>query len=105
RSHERRETRMGALTIMAIRRAIEDAGITPDEIDGIVLTPDSTTGVSNDPNTPPPAGCASVFKMESFAQAGITRGDIDWILLNMPELKNVEFKMNGPVCMSVAFTT
>ena len=102
---ERPETSLGALTIIAIRKAIEDAGISPDEIDGIVLTPESTTGVSNDPMSPAPEGWDQVFKMVDFPQAGITRGDIDWILLNMPELKNVEFKMNGPVCMSVAFTT
>ena len=43
--------------------------------------------------------------MVDFPQAGITRGDIDWILLNMPELKNVKFMMNGPICMSVSFAT
>jgi hypothetical protein len=52
---EKPETSMGAQTILAIRKAIEDAGISPDEIDGLVLTPESTTGVTNDPNTPPPA--------------------------------------------------
>ena len=41
---EKPETSLGALTIIAIRKAIEDAGISPDEIDGIVLTPESTTG-------------------------------------------------------------
>lgn len=97
------ETSMGALTILAIRKAIEDAGISPDEIDGLVLTPESTTGVTNDPNTPPPAGWTDMFKMASFPQAGITRGDIDWILLNMPELTNVKFMMNGNGCMSVSF--
>src|SRR6185437_14289169 len=46
---EKPETSMGAMTIIAIRKAIADAGISPDEIDGLVLTPDSTTGVSKDP--------------------------------------------------------
>ena len=41
---EKPETSMGAMTIIAIRKAIADAGISPDEIDGLVLTPDSTTG-------------------------------------------------------------
>ena len=100
---EKPETSMGAMTIIAIRKAIADAGISPDEIDGLVLTPESTTGASNDPNTPPPPGWEQHFKMASFPQAGITRGDIDWILLNMPELKNVKFMMNGPICMSVSF--
>src|SRR5208283_5041103 len=86
-----------------IRKAIVDAGISPDEIDGLVLTPESTTGASNNPNTPPPPGWEQHFKMASFPQAGITRGDIDWLLLNMPELKNVKFMMNGNICMSVSF--
>jgi acetyl-CoA acetyltransferase len=100
---EKPETSMGAMTIIAIRKAISDAGISPDEIDGLVLTPDSTTGISKDPNTPPPPGWEQHFKMASFPQAGITRGDIDWLLLNMPELKNVKFMMNGAICMSVSF--
>ena len=69
---EKPETSMGAMTIIAIRKAIADAGISPDEIDGLVLTPESTTGVSNDPNTPPPPGWEQHFKMASFPQAGIT---------------------------------
>ncbi len=69
------------------------------------MTPESTTGVSNDPNSPPPEGWDRVFKMVDYPQAGITRGDIDWVLLNMPELTNVQFKMYGRGCMSVAFTT
>ncbi len=100
---EKPETSMGALTLIAIRKAIEDAGISPDEIDGLVLTPESTTGVSNDPNTPPPPGWDQVFKMTNVPQDGITVGSTDWILLNMPELKNVKFVMNGQMCMSVAF--
>src|ERR1700676_3802451 len=94
---EKPETSMGAMSIIAIRKAIADAGISPDEIDGLVLTPDSTTGVSNNPNTgttnnrtPPRAGGGNqLLKGASSPRAGITRGDIDWLLLNMPELKNV----------------
>jgi len=63
---EKPETSMGAQTILAIRNAIADAGISADEIDGLVLTPESTTGVTNDPNTPPPPGWTDVFKMASF---------------------------------------
>jgi len=100
---EKPETSMGAMTIVAIRNAIADAGISPADIDGIVITPESTTGATNDPNTPPPPGWTDTFKMADFPQAGITRGDIDWLLLNMPELTNVKFKMNGNGCMSVSF--
>ena len=59
---EKPETSMGAMTIIAIRKAIADAGISPDEIDGLVLTPESTTGISNDPNTPPPRAGSSTSK-------------------------------------------
>jgi acetyl-CoA acetyltransferase len=102
---EKPETSMGALTIDAIRKAIADAGISPHDVDGIVMTPESTTGVTNDPNTPPPEGWTNVFKMVDYPQAGITRGDIDWTLLNMPELDNIKFKMYGRGCMSVALCT
>ena len=40
------ETSVGAWTILAIRNAMEDAGVSPEEVDGIVLTPDTSTGVS-----------------------------------------------------------
>ena len=39
---EQPETSMGALTIDAIRKAIADAGISPHDVDGIVMTPEST---------------------------------------------------------------
>ena len=99
------ENSMGAYTIAAIRKAIEDAGIRPEEVDGLVMTAESTMGAPTDPNTPPPQGWEKAFKMASFPQAGITRGDIDWLLLNMPELKNVKFTMYGVNCMSVSFVT
>ena len=95
---------MGALTIIAIRKAIEDAGISPSEIDGIVLTAGVDDGDLERPEHAAAAGLGQHFKMVDYPQAGITRGDIDWVLLNMPELTNVKFKMNGPICMSVSFT-
>ena len=36
---ERPETSVGAWSIMALRRAIEDAGVTPDQVDGLVIVP------------------------------------------------------------------
>src|SRR5438128_2205152 len=38
------QTSVGAWAILAIRRAIEDAGLTPEDVDGLVLAPDTTTG-------------------------------------------------------------
>src|SRR5689334_20178116 len=41
---DRPETSVGALSLLAIRKAMDDAGVTPDQIDGLVLCPDTTTG-------------------------------------------------------------
>ena len=38
----RAETSVGARTIRALRRAVEDAGVTPDQIDGLVVVPATT---------------------------------------------------------------
>ena len=38
------ETCVGAWSILALRRAIADAGVSPDQIDGLVLDPVTTTG-------------------------------------------------------------
>ena len=35
---------LGALTIIAAQNAMEDAGITPDEVDGIITTPGAQGG-------------------------------------------------------------
>ena len=38
------ETSVGAWSILALRRAIEDAGVSPDQVDGLVIVPVTTTG-------------------------------------------------------------
>src|SRR5580700_6640036 len=40
----RPETSVGALTLIAIRNALDDAGITPDQVDGLVVAPETTSG-------------------------------------------------------------
>ena len=40
----RPETTVGANSILALRRAIEDAGVSPNQVDGLVLVPVTTTG-------------------------------------------------------------
>src|ERR1700753_1848462 len=37
-------TSVGAWAILAIRKAIEDAGVAPDQVDGLVLSHDTSTG-------------------------------------------------------------
>ncbi len=38
------ETSVGANSILALSRAIEDAGVSPDQVDGLVVVPVTTTG-------------------------------------------------------------
>ena len=96
------ETSVGALSILALRRAIEDAGVAPDQIDGLVLVPDTTTGAHWPAGTPVPMNVVNAFTPTDDPLDGIAKLSAEWLLANMPELTNVEFTMNGPVCMSNA---
>ncbi len=96
------ETSLGANSVLALRRAIEDAGVSPDEIDGLVLDPVTTTGAFWPKGKPVPAEVVNAFKPTSDPLDGIAQLSAEWILNNMPELTNVEFAMYGPTCMSNA---
>lgn len=93
------ETSVGAWTIDAIRKAIADAGLKPEDIDGLVMDTSTTTGAYWD-NRPIPQDFLETFKQTDDPLDGIAKLSADWILLNMPELKNVKFTMYGPGCMS-----
>jgi acetyl-CoA acetyltransferase len=93
---------MGANSILALRRAIEDAGISPDQIDGLVLDPVTTTGAYWPEGRPVPMDVVNAFKPTSDPLDGIAKLSAEWILMNMPELENVKFTMYGPRCMSHA---
>ena len=64
---EKPETSMGAMTIIAIRKAIADAGISPDEIDGLVLTPESTTGDFQGSEHPSASGLGKALQNGVFS--------------------------------------
>ena len=96
------ETSLGANSVKALRGAIEDAGVSPDEIDGLVLDPFTTTGAFWPKGKPVPLEVVNAFKPTSDPLDGIAKLSADWILNNMPELTNVEFTMYGPTCMSNA---
>ena len=98
----RPETSVGALSILAMRRAIEDAGVSPDQVDGIVLVPVTTTGAHWDPDTPVPMDVVNAFNPSSDPLDGIGQLSAEWLIKNMPELTNVKFTMNAPGCMSAA---
>ena len=98
----RPETSVGALSILAMRRAIEDAGISPDQVDGIVVVPVTTTGAHWDADTPIPMDVVNAFNPSSDPLDGIGQLSAEWLIKNMPELTNVKFTMNAPGCMSAA---
>jgi hypothetical protein len=93
------ETSVGGWTILAIRRAIEDAGIDPATIDGLVMDTSTTTGAYWD-NRPIPEDFAKTYNSTDDPLDGIAKLSSEWILKNVPELSNVTFTMYGPGCMS-----
>lgn len=96
------ETSVGAISILAIRRAIEDAGVSPDQIDGLVVVPVTTTGAHWPEGSPVPMDVVNAFNPTSDPLDGIAKLSAEWILNNMPELKNIKFTMHAPGCMSNA---
>ena len=96
------ETSVGALTILALRRAMEDAGVSPDQVDGLVVVPATTTGAHWEEGKPVPMDVVNAFNPSNDPLDGIAKLSTEWLLANMPELKNIQFTMYGPGCMSNA---
>ncbi len=96
------ETSVGAWSILALRNAMEDAGVSPDEVDGLVLTQSTTTGAWWPEGTPIPEDFTSAFKPGVNPLDGLAVLSGEWLLNNMPELTNVNFSMYGGGCMSNA---
>ena len=98
----RPETSVGALSIGALRAAIADAGVAPDQVDGIVVVPVTTTGAYWPSDTPVPMDVVNAFNPTDNPLDGIGQLSAEWLLKNMPELTNVKFTMYAPGCMSAA---
>ena len=96
------ETCVGANSILALRNAIEDAGVSPDQIDGLVLAAETTTGAHWPEGQPVPMDVVNAFNPTDDPLDGIAKLSAEWLLKNMPELVNVKFTMYGPTCMSNA---
>ena len=99
------ETCVGAWSIRALRKAIQDAGVAPDQIDGLVVVPETTTGAYWPRGRPVPMDVVNAFNPTDDPLDGIAKLSAEWILKNMPELTNVTFSMYGPGCMSNAVVT
>ena len=76
----RAETSVGALTILALRRAIEDAGVAPDQIDGLVVVPVTTTGAFWEEGKPVPVDVVNAFTPSSDPLDGIAKLSAEWLL-------------------------
>ena len=92
---QRPETSVGAYAITALRNAIEDAGLTPDQVDGLVIDPSTTTGASWPEGKPIPEDFQKAFKPSSNPVDGISALSTEWLLNNMPDLSNINFTMYG----------
>jgi len=88
------ETAIGALQITAVERCLEDAGITLDDVDGVVACPQ---------------GMGDVWRPREYfappydSEDGLSGVSSDWIVANMG-MKNVKFTSHGPGCISNALT-
>ncbi len=96
------ENSVGAWSIIALRKAIEDAGVSPDQVDGLVLDTTTTTGAHWPAGREIPQDVVEAYQQTDDPLDGIAKLSAEWILKNMPELKNVKFTMVGPGCMSNA---
>ena len=96
------ETSVGAWSILALRNAMEDAGVAPDQVDGLVLVESTTTGAWWPEETPIPEDVVNSFQPTDDPLDGIAKLSGEWLLKNMPELTNVDFTMYGGGCMSNA---
>ena len=85
------DTILGAYAIKAIRRAIEDAGISPEEVDGLLCCPDNMAGVG----VAGPAGQwgpdRPYFAPPYDSEDGISIVTNKWLLRQMPDMKNIEY--------------
>ena len=82
------ETTLGAYSLLACKQAVEDAGMSLDEIDGIVCCPTTISGDSG--------GSASNWAPRPYfdppydTEWGLTRVNAQWLIDNLG-LKNVKF--------------
>ena len=94
------DTSVGALTILAIQKALEDAGVRPEDVDGVVATPKGM----GEPWTPRPIpeDFANAYTPTDDPNDGLDGASADWIVLNTPGLSNVSYTAHGPACISNA---
>jgi acetyl-CoA acetyltransferase len=96
------QTSVGAWSILAIRQAIADAGVAPDQVDGLVLARETSLGSPWPAHQPVPENFLAAFEPTADPMDGLAQLSPEWLLKNMPELTNVKFVMIAQACMSMA---
>ena len=89
------ENTIGAWSLMALRKAIDDAGVPPEEIDGLVFLPTTTTGAHWPADRPIPMDIVNAYQTTDDPLDGIAKLTDTWLLKNMPELTNVQVRHGG----------
>ena len=94
------QTSVGAYALIAAKRAMEDAGVTPDQVDGLVVVQSTTTGRFDWPQPWPdgrdiPAEMAAAFKATDDERDGIAQLSAQWVMNNL-EMSNLKFVMHAP---------
>ena len=99
---EHPETSVGALSIQALRNAMADAGVSPDQVDGLVVVPDTTTGAYWPEGKVVPADFIAMFNQTDDPLDGVAKLSPEWIIKNMPELTNLKTAWSAGGCTSHA---
>ncbi len=93
---------IGAWALLAIRKSIEDAGVEPGQVDGLVLVDSTTTGAFWPEGEPVPQDFLDAFENSSDPFDGLIKLSPEWLVKNLPELTGLKFAMVAPGCMSHA---
>lgn len=104
------QTSVGAYALIAAKRAMEDAGVTPEQVEGLVVVESTTTGRFDWPQPWPdgrniPAEMASAFKPTDDERDGIAQLSAQWVMNNIPEMSNLKFVMHAPGDTAPALVT
>ena len=81
---------LGAYTIIAAQQAMEDAGITPDEVDGVISCPGGQFGTPGAPNIGARWAPQPYFDPPYDSEDGLTMVTAEWLTREM-KLKNVKY--------------
>src|SRR3974390_668730 len=78
------QTRIGALSLLAIRKAVEDSGVRPGDVDGLVLAPDTTTGAFWPADRPVPEDFLEAFETSRDPLDGLSKLAEEGLLQTLP---------------------